>query len=101
MTDQAKPQRVSGRRIMVQRQAWAARISDPDQDVTCPRCDQDVTDTDLWDLGHQEDLALGGHPLGIMVPEHRTCNRAAGGQLGAQLRPRCRRRLAEWLDPSA
>lgn len=88
-------ERVSGRRIMVQRQAWAQRIATTD--VTCPRCDEPVTPDQAWDLGHQEDLALGGHPLSLMVPEHRSCNRRAGAQLGAMLRPRCRRRLAAWL----
>lgn len=89
---------MSGRRVVVQRQAWAERIAG--QVVTCPRCEEPVTPEDLWDLGHQQDLALGGHPLGVMVPEHRTCNRRAGGQLGAMLRPRCRRRLSEWIGES-
>ena len=83
---------------MVQRQAWGERIAT--QVVTCPRCEEQVTPDQDWDLGHQEDLALGGHPLSVMVPEHRTCNRRAGGQLGAMLRPRSRRRLGDWLGQS-
>lgn len=96
--EETRPKRVSGRRVMVMRQAWTQRISDPDHPVVCPRCEEEVTPGQAWDMGHQEDLALGGHPLGVMVPEHRTCNRRAGGQLGALLRPRGRRRLAEWLE---
>ena len=56
----------------------------------CPRCELPVYPDHLahlnidgrkFDLGHQVDVALGGD--GPKIPEHATCNRAAGGRLTA------------------
>ena len=57
---------------------------------TCRRCGLPVYPDHLahlnidgrkFDLGHQVDVALGGD--GPKIPEHATCNRAAGGRLTA------------------
>lgn len=51
----------------------------------CIRCGGAITiaDTRSWDAGHLVDLAQGGstHRYG---PEHRGCNRRAGGKAGAR-----------------
>lgn len=44
----------------------------------CGRCGLPVFAADDWDLGHPVDLAAGGHPWAGR-PEHRHCNRVAGG----------------------
>lgn len=52
----------------------------------CPRCREKIAPDDEWDAGHVHDLASGGHPDGVRVPEHARCNRSAGGKLAAELR---------------
>lgn len=47
--------------------------------VGCRRCGGPITPGQPWDLGHVVDLADGGAPLDA-APEHRACNRAAGGR---------------------
>lgn len=53
-------------------------------DTRCWRCGGLARDGDPWEAGHTHDLALGGGPE--VRPEHRSCNRRAGGELGVQLR---------------
>jgi hypothetical protein len=65
--------------------------------AVCPRCRQPILPGQQWDAGHVVDLATGGHAAGRMVPEHRACNRSAGGRLGNQLRRPSRRRITDWL----
>lgn len=54
-----------------ERQAWAPIVA---QGLTaCARCGQPIVG--LWDLGHPDD-----RPGGRKLPEHRSCNRAAGAR---------------------
>lgn len=55
--------------------------------VACAKCGREITkDTpeSEWDAGHVTDRALGmgGHAV---TPEHKTCNRSAGGKIGAAI----------------
>lgn len=95
MSGMAERKRISGRRITVLRSRWAPRVATGL--VTCPRCTLPITTAQPWDLGHRHDLALGGDPAGAMVPEHSSCNRAAGARLGHTLRRAPSRRLEAWL----
>lgn len=64
------------------------RKSNPLRDGTpCPRCGGPMYRTQQLDVGHLIDAALGG-AYGPKRWEHRSCNRRAGGQLGARLRRR-------------
>jgi hypothetical protein len=94
--------RKTGQTITRLRRAWAPTVALGR--VHCRRCGLPITAGQVWDLGHDHDLALGGHPSGGMRPEHalkRDCpsggNRSAGARLGAQLRTNPRRRLADYL----
>jgi hypothetical protein len=87
--------RLNGSRITKARAHWSPLVAAGA--VDCRRCHKPIAPADQWDLGHDHDLALGGNPAGRMTPEHQHCNRAAGAQLGNQLRHRPRRRLSEWL----
>lgn len=96
--------RVTGSRITRLRAHWSPKIAAGD--VECRRCHEPIRPGQRWDLGHAHDLALGGNPHGVMVPEHALrddCpaggNRSAGATLGNQLRRRPRRRLSDWLTP--
>ena len=44
-----------------------------------------MLETDDLDLGHSTDLAVDPYAVGDRI-EHATCNRAAGGELAAELR---------------
>lgn len=89
-------------------QAAARRALAPavlDGTATCWRCGLPILPGQEWDAGHTHDLGLGGHPLGETRHEHarkKDCpeggNRSNGARLGAQLRPRGRRRLDEWIS---
>lgn len=64
----------------------------------CRRCGVGPKVGDPWEAGHVQDRALGGGP--DVVLEHRSCNRRAGAQLGAELRKQAaeqaaQRRIAE------
>lgn len=62
--------------------------------IVCRQCGEPVTAAQAWDLGHGRAHAEGGRGDDAR-PEHRRCNRAAGGRLGheRQSRPRSSR---EW-----
>jgi hypothetical protein len=62
------------------RASFAARLPLP-----CARCGAMVSLSDTWDLGHAVDRALGGADDAVW-PEHRRCNRSAGGHLAVELR---------------
>lgn len=66
-----------------QRQSRAnrARVTLPAQ---CARCGGLIQPGEPWDWGHTVDVALGGKNMGG-GPEHRRCNRRAGGRTGAQI----------------
>lgn len=49
--------------------------------VPCWRCGEMIWPGDAFDLGHVHDRALGGGDDDL-APEHRACNRSAGGRLG-------------------
>ena len=88
-------------------QTKARAALQPDVDAgtaRCWRCGELIRPGQQWDAGHTTDLGLGGHPAGETRHEHARkadCpaggNRSAGARLGAQLRPRGRRRLDDWL----
>jgi hypothetical protein len=65
--------------------------------AVCPRCGRPILPGQDWDVGHVDDLALGGHPGGRVRAEHALCNRRAGGRLGAQLRRARYTRTRDWL----
>lgn len=57
--------------------------------IICPKCQLEVHPDQRWQVGHQEDQALGGgHELHNLYPEHGTCNESAGGRLGHALKQR-------------
>lgn len=65
--------------------------------AVCRRCGEPIAPGERWDVGHLDDLALGGHVDGRVSAEHERCNRSAGGQLGAQLRRDRSSRTRTWL----
>lgn len=69
--------------------------------AVCSRCLEPIDPSDEWDAGHVEDLVDGGRADGVVLPEHRACNRRAGARLGNQRRGGRRRRLAAWLESAA
>jgi hypothetical protein len=63
-----------GRRAQLRAQAWA------DHDGICRRCGQPIDPEEPWDLGHIEAHVDGGQlTRDNLAPEHRRCNRSAGG----------------------
>ena len=66
-------------------QALSRRIQA--RDVACVRCGRAIVPGAAWDLGH-DDVDRSTH----VGPEHRNCNRAAGGRQGALARNGRRRR---------
>jgi hypothetical protein len=50
----------------------------------CARCRKGPRPNDPWEAGHVVSVALGGGPE--IRPEHRSCNRKAGGQLKSSIR---------------
>jgi hypothetical protein len=80
-------------------------------DAVCWRCGRPIVPNpdlphDGWQVGHIEDLALGGaHGHENQAPEHSRCNTSAGGRLGAAItnarrsdRPTTTARLAPERD---
>lgn len=69
-------------------------------DCVCPKCGLPIVPGQRWQVGHQQDQALGGsHDLVNLAPEHGTCNESAGGRLGQAMKrrpapPKVKRR--EW-----
>lgn len=54
--------------------------------LECPKCGLLIYPDQAWDIGHQQDQALGGsNDLSNLHPEHARCNRSAGGHLGHRL----------------
>ena len=95
---------LSGRRLTRRRQAWAARL-EAGEVIPCRLCGNPIRPGEVWDLGHDVDLQLGGNPWDDTVPEHamiRDCpaggNRSAGAALAVRIRRAPRRRLGEWLE---
>lgn len=79
------------------RAGWAGRTQairkrlEPTLPAPCvQRCGRLVEPGQLWDVAHLTDLALGGdlHHYGVA---HRSCNRSAGGRLGAAMSNKRRR----------
>lgn len=54
------------------RRAWKPRVAAGD--VACARCGDPIDPDEPWDLGHDDDA-----PGEYNGPEHRDCNRSAGG----------------------
>lgn len=50
----------------------------------CVECGKPVLPGQQWDVAHHRDLALGGDVRSV-GPAHRSCNRSAGGRLGAAI----------------
>lgn len=51
--------------------------------VDCPRCERPIDPAEPWDLGHDDSDPDKRTYSG---PEHRYCNRSAGGEKGHQRR---------------
>lgn len=68
--------------------------------VACVDCGRLVQAGQLWDVAHRVALSAGGgNSLSNMGASHRTCNRQAGGRLGARrtnAASRRARRLPTW-----
>ena len=65
----------------------------------CIRCGRIVTPDMAWDVGHRVDLAMPGSDPWDAGPEHRRCNRSAGGKAGAaktNASRRANRRMPQW-----
>ena len=90
MSRNHKEQGWTGRRVTNARKQIAATLPAP-----CVECGKPVTPDDLWDVGHITALALGGQ-ASIYGAAHRTCNRKAGGKLGARYSARKKKQTREW-----
>lgn len=67
--------------------------------VACPRCGRPIIPETPWDVGHIIPAEAGGTTaLENTRPEHRHCNRAAGGRRGAAITNH--RRALEHLEPA-
>jgi hypothetical protein len=66
------------RRHDAERRRWAPRVATGA--VRCARCDEPITATEPWDLGHTDDRTRW------TGPEHARCNRAAAGRSAHALR---------------
>jgi hypothetical protein len=80
-------QRGYGLRHKIERDRWRTRVDAGL--VDCARCAQPIEAGRPWDLGHNEDRT------GWSGPEHRACNRGAGGRNGARVTNALRRRGAQ------
>ena len=65
------------------RRRWARIV--PGGQVECPRCLMLIEPGEPWDLGHDE---YDRENLTLCKPEHRYCNRRAGGRNGGRKRAR-------------
>jgi hypothetical protein len=61
-----------------ERKRWAPKVDAGL--VDCRRCDQPIEPGRPWDLGHPDDACPKPK-----APEHRVCNRRAGGSNGAMV----------------
>ena len=71
----------------------------------CPRCGQPITPRQHWDAGHAIDLAKNPNQQkrppeelvrdGLIRPEHRKCNRAAGARAGNKARGKTKRSFSQ------
>ena len=75
---------------MTARKQLAATLPAP-----CVECGRPVTPEDQWDIGHIVPLSQGGDPKMDGV-SHRTCNRKAGGAIGARHNKRKTKQIREW-----
>lgn len=66
----------------------------------CVECGRPVLPEHAWQVGHRTAAALGGRPtLANVGPVHTSCNRKAGGQLGARItntRRQARKDIRPW-----
>lgn len=81
-----------GIRHQREREKWRAKVDSGG--VTCARCNEPIQPGRPWDLGHTDDRT------GWTGPEHRVCNRRAGGANGAAvtnaMRAQATRLSREW-----
>ena len=68
-----------------ERADWALLIAQGHRPI-CRRCSLPITPDQPFDLGHRQDLTLGGNPK-TRSPEHQDCNRAAGQTLSTHTPP--------------
>lgn len=70
--------------------------------LPCIKCGRTIHRTDpraSWEVGHRQDAALGGRPTRANTGAiHTSCNRRAGGKLGAAVTNSRRRRRAADAD---
>ena len=81
------------------RKHWLAVI-DSQGGVVCWRCGQMIMPGQPVDLGHLVDVALGGTEQDGIRPEHRACNRRAGGELSVALREEASRSWTCVVSPA-
>lgn len=68
-----------------ERADWAILIAQGHQPI-CQRCKHPVLPGQPFDLGHRQDLALGGNKKN-RSPEHQDCNRSAGQAISTHTPP--------------
>ena len=64
-----------GQKHQAERERWRPKVEAGG--INCARCGQPIEPGRPWDLGHTDDRS------GYRGPEHRRCNRVAGGRNGA------------------
>lgn len=65
--------------------AWRKRLT-PLLPLPCIDCGQRVEPEHPWDVGHLVPLSQGGTATADNIgPSHRSCNRRAGGRMGAAI----------------
>ncbi|MAT17179.1 MAG: hypothetical protein CMF56_01250 [Leifsonia sp.] len=65
----------------------------------CIECGKQVSKDDAWQVGHIRAAALGGRPtMSNTGPVHTSCNRRAGGKLGARI-VNARRQITKDIRP--
>ena len=68
-----------------ERADWAIMIEQGHGPI-CHRCSKPIEPGQPFDLGHRQDLVLGGAPK-KRSPEHQKCNRSAGQTLSIHTPP--------------
>ena len=64
--------------------------------AVCHECGKPIVPGQAWDTGHRTPASQGGQASSINTGAvHRTCNRSAGGRMGAAVTNQARRRTRD------